>query len=55
MAYSSNNDVKNAAEHLRDAYGFNAIPLQARSKSPAIEWKEHQDRRATDEEFESFD
>src|SRR5215207_3310576 len=49
-------DVKNAAKHYRDVLGFNVIPLKAGSKVAALQkGHPHLYRRATDEEFESFD
>jgi hypothetical protein len=48
------NDVKNAVKHYRDVLGFNVIPLRAGTKSSAIKWKEFQERKPTDEEFENI-
>lgn len=35
--------------------GFNVIPVIAKSKTPAIKWKDHQDRKPTDEEIASWE
>ena len=56
MKNNSKTDVKNAAKHYRDVLGFNVIPLKAGSKVAALQkGHPHLYRRATDEEFESFD
>ncbi|BAB65287.1 phage/plasmid primase, P4 family [Sulfurisphaera tokodaii] len=35
-------------------HGFVVIPLNKDDKRPAIEWKEYQDRKPTDEEYQKF-
>ena len=55
MANNSYTDAKKSATHYRDALGFNVIPAIAGQKRAAIQWKEFQNRKVSDEEFENFD
>src|SRR5512139_4306082 len=41
------------AKYYRDEHGFSVIPL-LKNKRPAIEWLEFQNRKATDDEINSW-